>query len=84
MGNSTQAVARRSQMGQFFTPPSVARFMASLFSQTLQELRLLDPGAGVSILTAAVVEDALYRPHPPATISVVAYEAEPLLTDGDL
>lgn len=73
------SASRRSEMGQYFTPPSVARFMASLFADAPQELRLLDPGAGVGILTAAVVEDALHRSHPPAKISAIAYEAEPLL-----
>ncbi len=41
---------RRSQMGQFFTPPSVARFMASLFGNSAQEISLLDAGAGVGTL----------------------------------
>lgn len=74
-------VRSRSQMGQFFTPPAVAQFMASLFSDAPQELKLLDPGAGVGILTAAVVADAVERTQPPPAISVVAYEAEPRLAD---
>jgi len=46
---------RRFQMGQFFTPPTVARFMASLFREPVGEIRLLDAGAGVGTLTAAFV-----------------------------
>jgi hypothetical protein len=33
---------QRSKMGQFFTLPSVARFMASLFGNSLQEIREVD------------------------------------------
>jgi adenine-specific DNA-methyltransferase len=36
----------RAEMGQFPTPPSVARFMASLFGETDDVIRLLDAGAG--------------------------------------
>ena len=46
---------QRSRMGQFFTLPSVARFMASLFGNSSPELRLLDAGAGVGTLTVAFV-----------------------------
>lgn len=73
--------SRRSEMGQFFTPPPIARFMASLFTDAPQQLRLLDPGAGVGILLAAVVEDVLNCQHLPAKISVIAYEVESLLEE---
>ena len=72
---------RRSEMGQFFTPPSVARFMASLFEDSRREIRLLDAGAGVGTLTAAFVEAVCRRDIRPRTISVVAYELEPLLAE---
>ena len=72
---------RRSQMGQFFTPPPVARFMASLFGDSSQEIRLLDAGAGVGTLTAAFVEEVCRRNTRPRSISVIAYELEPLLAE---
>lgn len=72
---------RRSEMGQFFTPPSVARFMASLFGDSLPEIRLLDAGAGVGILTAAFVEEVCQRDARPHSISAIAYELEPLLAE---
>jgi len=72
---------RRSQMGQFFTLPSVARFMASLFGDSLQEIRLLDAGAGVGTLTAAFVEETCQRDTQPRIVSVIAYELEPLLVE---
>lgn len=70
---------QRSQMGQFFTPPDIARFMASLFNHAESDIRLLDPGAGVGSLTAAFVEDAVARPILPTSIAVVAYEIDPML-----
>jgi len=72
---------QRSRMGQFFTPPSVARFMASLFGNSSPELRLLDAGAGVGTLTAAFVEEVCQRDARPRSISVIAYELEPLLVE---
>jgi adenine-specific DNA-methyltransferase len=48
---------RKSQLGQFMTPASVAGFLASLFSlPSSQPIRLLDAGAGQGALTAAFVE----------------------------
>jgi adenine-specific DNA-methyltransferase len=72
---------QRSKMGQFFTPPSVAQFMASLFGNSLQEIRLLDAGAGVGTLTAAFVEEVCQRDARPRIVSVIAYESEPLLAE---
>lgn len=45
--------ARKSELGQFMTPESVANFMAGLFSHRTGAIRLLDAGAGVGSLTAA-------------------------------
>jgi len=53
--NSTSAQYRREQ-GQVFTPPEIARFMATLLSPMPSECHLLDPGAGIGTLTAAVCE----------------------------
>jgi len=72
---------RRSKMGQFFTPPLVARFMASLFRNSAGDIRLLDAGAGVGTLTAAFVQEVCQRDVRPRSISVIAYELEPLLVE---
>lgn len=45
---------RRRTLGQFFTPYVVARFMASMFSPPHGEIRLLDAGAGIGMLSCAV------------------------------
>jgi adenine-specific DNA-methyltransferase len=72
---------QRSEMGQFFTPPSVARFMASLFGDLPQEIHLLDAGAGVGTLTAAFVDEVCQRDARPHRISVIAYELDPVLAE---
>jgi len=48
---------RKSQLGQFFTPASIARFMAEMFDRGGKgDCRLLDPGAGIGSLSAAFLE----------------------------
>ena len=48
---------RKSQLGQFMTPPSIAGFMASLFTlPSSQPIRLLDAGAGQGALTEAFLK----------------------------
>jgi hypothetical protein len=39
---------RRVELGQFFTSPSLGRFMASMFEARSQNVRLLDAGTGVA------------------------------------
>ncbi len=41
---------RRSQLGQFLTPPAVARQMASMLECKQPDIVLLDAGAGVGTL----------------------------------
>lgn len=63
--------AHRSKFGQFFTPEPVAAFMASLIDDDGGTLKLLDPGAGIGLLSAAVLERRKGR----AVVS--AWELEP-------
>jgi len=49
----------RKLKGQFFTPKQIATFMASLFDIHHNTIRLLDPGAGIGILTAGFCERLL-------------------------
>lgn len=49
----------RKLKGQFFTPKQVSKYMASLFEIHHDSIRLLDPGAGIGILTAAFCERLL-------------------------
>ena len=55
---------RRADLGQFFTPATVARFMAAMLEVPgkVRDLRVLDAGGGSGILTAAVVAEICARP----------------------
>ncbi len=70
---------RRAQLGQFLTPSPIAAFMAAMFDCRKSEVRILDPGAGTGTLCAALVSALCKRPTRPTTISVTAYEIDPLL-----
>lgn len=72
---------RRSGLGQYLTPAPIGRFMASLFSEFSDTVRLLDPGAGVGSLSAAVIERVGMVGKKPGAVSVTCYEIEPLLID---
>src|SRR4051812_1830069 len=63
--------------GQYFTPSSIARFMASLFRpRNTRGLRLLDAGAGIGSLSASWVEAVSTWPRPPQKIDITAYEID--------
>jgi adenine-specific DNA-methyltransferase len=47
---------RDKLLGQFFTPLSVARFMAGLLPVRKEGVRALDPGSGIGILACALCE----------------------------
>ena len=68
-------------MGQYLTPAPVARLMASMFAQRPASMRVLDAGAGVGSLSAALVAQVCQWVKPPKTLSIVAYEMEPSLVD---
>jgi adenine-specific DNA-methyltransferase len=54
---ASKSKAERKSLGQFFTSKSAARFMASLFTIPCQSaIRILDPGAGSGVLSAALIE----------------------------
>lgn len=51
------AKGRKSELGQFMTSSTIARFMASLFpASDLKTCRLLDAGAGVGALSCAFLD----------------------------
>lgn len=70
---------QRSKKGQFGTPDSVAKLMASMFSMKTPEIRLLDAGAGVGSLTAAFVMEACNRQSRPKSIHAVLFEDDQTL-----
>lgn len=72
------AADRRKERGQVFTPPEVARFMASLFGTIPREYVLLDPGAGIGTLTAAFCE-RIGKLRSPRTVTAHVFENDPQL-----
>jgi tRNA1(Val) A37 N6-methylase TrmN6 len=64
--------SRKAHLGQFFTPTSVASFMAGEFQHTAGAVRLLDAGAGDGALTEAFVR----RWSGAATIVADLYELD--------
>jgi len=74
--------ANRATLGQFLTPASIARLMASMFGKnSIEEVRILDPGAGIGTLFSALVERLCAKRSVPRIISVTAYELEPVFLD---
>ena len=55
---------RRADLGQFFTPADVARFMAAMLevSRPAKQVRILDAGGGTGILAAAAAAELCARP----------------------
>jgi len=70
---------QRKGNGQYFTPPEVACFMAKLAVGTSTNIaRVLDPGAGTGILSAAVCEHIVNKSLT-TRIHIDAYEIDPAL-----
>ena len=71
------AQKHKSELGQFMTPSSVARFMAGLFPpSTLQTCRLLDAGAGVGALSCAFLDRWLAGGFGFKGVEATAYEVD--------
>ena len=71
----------KERLEQYFTPPSVARLMASILEFDSKEIKILDPGAGSGILFTACVNQILKGTHLPRSISITAYEIDPNLKE---
>jgi len=72
----------KARLGQFMTPATVARFMASLFPPSpLQTCRLLDAGAGVGALSCAFLNRWTTGGFGFASVEVTAYEVDDHLRD---
>jgi adenine-specific DNA-methyltransferase len=69
--------AKRRERGQFFTPKEVSRFMASLLDIP-RNIRLLDPGAGIGALSAAVCERVSNLPSS-HNIDLHLFETDPVV-----
>lgn len=68
----------RKNGGHYLTPATIARFMAGHSSYSEPHMRVLDPGSGTGILSAAVCE-AASRSENVRTVHVDAYETDRVL-----
>lgn len=59
-----RGASSRAELGQFFTPAPVAALLAGMFEVPAGRQRVLDPGAGVGSLTAALVDRARHEDWP--------------------
>lgn len=76
------AKKHKAEFGQFMTPLSVARFMASLFpASPLQTCRLLDAGAGVGALSCAFLDRWVTGGFSFEAVEATAYEIDDNLRD---
>ena len=70
----------KASLGQFMTPAPIAEFMASLFPlPDSPSVRILDAGAGVGSLTAALVQRICDNPGRAKDVIVTCYEIDPTL-----
>ena len=71
--------AGRSALGQFFTPAATARLVAGMTSTQGDMVRVLDPGAGIGILSAAWIARVCALDERPRSIHLTAFELDPRL-----
>lgn len=72
---------RRVELGQFLTPAPVASLLASFAACERTNVSILDPGAGVGSLFAALVSRLCRRATLPQSIHITAYEIDPILAE---
>lgn len=62
--------------GQFFTPTSIARLLASFCDLSKTRIKILDPGCGTTILSCALIEHLVESQNGIEIIDLVAYETD--------
>ena len=83
LGEAYRSFSKRNHRksdGHYQTPASIARFMADFSSYSEPYMRVLDPGSGTGILSAAVCEAACGG-GTVKNLHIDAYETDPLLAD---
>ncbi len=69
-------VATKRELGQFLTPAPIAEFMASMFTASQSEWKILDAGAGAGALTKALVHRVCKARRVGSVIKITAYELD--------
>ena len=66
----------KEEFGQYFTPYKIAHFMSSLFPVTDKKIKLLDPGAGIGILSCSFMERIAKENWNTPGIHISAYDID--------
>jgi hypothetical protein len=66
---------QREELGQFLTPAPLADFMASMFGELPETVRLLDAGAGAGALTSCIPSGSKPATSTPALCAVTRFQA---------
>lgn len=66
----------KKDLGQFFTPLGIARFMADFCKIEKETIKVLDPGCGIGILSAALAEQLIAHNSKIKTIELIAFETD--------
>jgi adenine-specific DNA-methyltransferase len=69
----------KKEKGQFFTPFEIAKYMGKLCTCVKSNLKILDPGCGVLVLSCSLIENLIKKNPEIKSIELSAYE-----TDTDL
>ena len=84
LGNSVlsqQTAAQRKELGQFLTPPVVARYMAKQIGHLPDKCRILEPAIGSGVLACAMIEQAVIQQHPKQLL-IEGYEIDRTLYEA--
>jgi len=71
--------SNRTTFGQFMTPAAISKLIAGMLRPARRAIRILDPGAGVGSLTAALISKLVEQKSRPKAVSVTAFEIDPSL-----
>ena len=66
----------KKKNGQFFTPPDISHFMSSLSDFKGDDVKILDPGTGIGILSLSLIETLVTNNKKIKKIELVAYETD--------
>ena len=70
----------KAKLGQYLTPISIARFMASFFEKDkLNDAKILDAGAGIGALTASLLERMINEQQSPINCECTLIEIDDIL-----
>ncbi|MET3978727.1 adenine-specific DNA-methyltransferase [Mucilaginibacter sp. UYP25] len=66
----------KKNLGQYFTPIQIAKFIGELANSNKEIVKILDPGCGIGILSAAMAEELIVINPRIKTIELVAFETD--------